>query len=239
MPLKNSGIRRAFFNLGLKHECSLTKSMKIALVDDHEIILESLSLLLHSLPEVDEVITFDNPQKALEYCLVEDVDMVITDNNMPEMNGCTFTLRLRKAKPDSRILMLTVDENFETIREAFHAGILGYVMKKANKKELKEAVLTVSSGKRFVSEAVFSELLRSQKSESGSLDSEDEIMSLSGREIEIVTLIGAEKSTKEIADELFVSVATIEKHRHNILKKLGVKNSIGIVKYALAHGLLD
>ncbi|UBM58803.1 response regulator transcription factor [Marinilongibacter aquaticus] len=211
--------------------------MKIVLIDDHEIILESLSLLLGSLPEVDRVVTFEHPVVALEHCLAEKYDLIITDNNMPEMTGCAFTLKLRKEKPESKILMLTIDEHFGTIREAFSAGILGYVMKKANKRELREAVLTVASGKRFVSDAVFSELIRPDGP--SHWDQSDDLQSLSSREIEIVALIGQELSSKEIAERLFVSVATVEKHRHNILKKLGVKNSIGIVKYALGNGLLD
>lgn len=211
--------------------------MKIALIDDHEIILESLSLLLDAMDEVSEVKTFDNPEVALRHCLAYDFDLIITDNKMPEMTGCALTLKLRKEKPESKILMLTIDEDFDTIREAFHAGILGYIMKKANKKELKEAVLSVAAGKRFVSDAVLSELLKPQQNQAKS--EEDHIESLSGREIEIVTLIGQELSTKEIAEKLFVSVATVEKHRHNILKKLGVKNSIGIVKFAMHNGLLD
>ncbi len=211
--------------------------MKIALIDDHEIILESLSLLLHAIPEVTEVRRYDDPETALITCLQEDFDLIITDHNMPGMSGSSFTLKLRKEKPESRILMLTVDESYDTIREAFSAGILGYVMKKANKKELTDAVRSVASGKRFISDAVFSELLRPVELKNE--EPYEEMQSLSGREIEIVLLIGQELSTKEIADKLFVSVATVEKHRHNILKKLGVKNSIGIVKYALKHNLLS
>lgn len=210
--------------------------MKIVLIDDHEIILESLSMLLNAIPEVATVKTFEDPKLALEYCTLEDFDMIITDHNMPHMSGCAFTLNLRKVKPEAKILMLTIDEDFNTIREAFQAGILGYVMKKANKKELKDAVLTVASGKRFISDAVFSELLRPKTATL--VEGAEELQSLSSREIEIVALIGQELSTNEIAEKLFVSPATIEKHRHNILRKLGVKNSIGIVKYALNNGLL-
>ncbi|MGR3810355.1 response regulator [Jiulongibacter sp. NS-SX5] len=211
--------------------------MKIALVDDHEIILESLSMLLESLREVDEVQTFQNPETALKHCLAYDYDLVITDFNMPEMTGCGLALQLRKEKPNVKILMLTVNENFEAIRDAFQAGVLGYIMKKAKKAELKEAVLTVASGKRYVSDSVFSELLKTPQTEDA-IDTDDQ-QSLSSREIEIVRLIAQEMSTKEIAEQLFVSKATIEKHRYNILRKLDVKNSIGIIKYAIRHQLLN
>lgn len=209
--------------------------MKIVLIDDHDIILESLGLLLNSLEEVSKVMVFNDPNKALEYCISEDFDVLITDFNMPEMSGIALTLKLRTLKPNVRILMLTVDESYSTIKEAFNAGIKGYIMKKSGKKELREAIITINEGKRYVSDAVFSELIRQNLKEE---NEENDLQSLSEREIEIVTLIAQELSTKEIAEKLFVSVATVEKHRHNVLRKLSVKNSIGIVKFAINNGLL-
>ncbi|MCR9063905.1 MAG: response regulator transcription factor [Cytophagales bacterium] len=212
--------------------------MTIALIDDHELILESLSLLLNKMEEVSSVTCFENPEKALEACKVENFDLIITDYNMPEMTGSTFTLKLRKEKPKSKVLMLTVAEDYETIKEGFQAGILGYVMKKASKSELREAIVTVSEGKRFVSESVLTELLNPSVAKENFLEVHNETKALTSREIDVVELIGREMSTKEIADELFVSIATVEKHRHNVLKKLGVKNSIGILKYAMQHKLI-
>ena len=212
--------------------------IKIALLDDHQMILESLELLLSSFDEVSEVMCFDIPEKALDACLLHDFDVIITDYDMPSMNGSAFTLKLRKAKPKSKVLMLTVSESFDVIKEGFQAGILGFVMKKASKAELKNAVLSVASGKRYVSDNVMNELLSPRNDVKNFLKGPEESQALTSREIEVVELIGKEMSTKEIANELFVSIATIEKHRHNILRKLGVKNSIGILKYAMQHNLI-
>lgn len=213
--------------------------MKIVLVDDHPIILESLSLLLKSMNGIDDLILFDDPENALDYILTEDLDILITDYEMPQMNGCTLTLKARKSKPDLNVLMLTVSESIDTIRSAFHAGILGYVMKKAGKKELQEAIETVSQGKRYYSKALLFELLNSSDEINSLISEQESLPCLTSREIEIIELIGLELSSQEMADKLFLSPATVEKHRHNIIKKLGVKNSIGVVKYAYQNNLIS
>lgn len=213
--------------------------MKIVLVDDHPIILESLGLLLKSLQSVSEIITFDDPHKALDYMEVSSLDLLITDYNMPEMDGCSLAVNIRKFKPNLPIIMLTIADDFDTIKDAFNAGIKGFVMKKANRSELNTAIETVGKGKRYYSEGVMNELLNPANGMSDSIATEDDLPGLTAREIEIVELIGKELSSIEIAERLFLSPATVEKHRHNIIKKLGVKNVIGIVKYAYQHKLIS
>lgn len=212
--------------------------MKIVLVDDHTIILDSLGMLLKSLSIVDEITTFNNPEKALKHIEVEEFDLLITDYNMPEMNGCSLAVNVRKSKPNLPILMLTISDDFQTIKDAFNAGIKGFVMKKANRNELQNAIEAVGAGKRYYSEGVMKELLNPNNGLADVVMMDDEMPSLTAREIEIIELIGKEMSSVEIAEVLFLSPATVEKHRHNIIKKLGVKNVIGIVKYAYQHNLL-
>lgn len=213
--------------------------MRIVLVDDHPIILDSLSMLLKSLSNVSVITTFNDPMKALQYVQVEELDLLITDFNMPEMDGCSLAVNVRKTKPNLPILMLTISDDFETIKNAFNAGIKGFVMKKANRKELQNAIEAVGAGKRFYSEGVMKELLNPNNGLADVVLMDDEMPSLTAREIEIIELIGKEMSSIEIAEKLFLSPATVEKHRHNIIKKLGVKNVIGIVKYAYQHNLIE
>lgn len=212
--------------------------MRIVLVDDHPIILDSLSMLLKSLPSVNGITTFNDPHKALQYIQVEELDLLITDFNMPEMDGCSLAVNVRKTKPNLPILMLTISDDFETIKNAFNAGIKGFVMKKANRNELQNAIEAVGAGKRYYSEGVMKELLNPDNGLADVVIMEEEMPSLTAREIEIIELIGKEMSSVEIAEQLFLSPATVEKHRHNIIKKLGVKNVIGIVKYAYQHNLI-
>ena len=214
--------------------------MKIIIVDDHEIILESLSMLLGSIPQVEIQGTFTEGEEALEYLKSNQVDIVVSDYDMPLMNGLELTFKIREVAPKAKVLMLTVSEEVSVIRDAFKAGVAGYVMKKASRKELQTALETINSGKRFFSDSVIFELLNPDTSANQIISGDDfQTVALTNREIEIIKLIAEELSSVEIGEKLFISPATVETHRHNILKKLNVRNSVGVVKYAIQAGLLD
>jgi DNA-binding NarL/FixJ family response regulator len=216
--------------------------MKVILADDHQFILESLEILLSTMPDYEVVASCNNGKEVLVALEThQDIDIVMSDYNMPEMNGIELTFQVRKRFPKIKILLLTVSEDSKTIQDAFKAGVSGYVMKKAGKDEFQKALDTISSGQKYYSESVVFELLNRDKHISELVyDNFDEKLSnLSEREIEIIVLIAKELSSNEIAEKLFLSPATIETHRHNILKKLGIKNSIGLVKFALRNGLIS
>jgi DNA-binding NarL/FixJ family response regulator len=170
----------------------------------------------------------------------ENIDIVLTDFNMPEMDGIELTLQIRQQFPQVKVLLLTVSEDSDTIQRAFKAGVSGYMMKKAGKIEFETALKTVASGQKYYSQSVVFELLNRDKQmvDLTNATVEDKFDELSPREIEIITLIAQELSTNQIAEKLFLSPATVETHRHNILKKLGIKNSIGLVKFAMKNGLI-
>lgn len=135
--------------------------------------------------------------------------------------------------------MLSVSEESELMREAFRAGVWGYVMKRAGKDELQRAIDTIAAGQKYFSESVISEIVRLMPADSTpGNEIADQIMPLSEREIEIVRLITRESSSSQIADQLFIAPRTVETHRQNILRKLGAKNTVGILKFAFRHGLI-
>lgn len=213
--------------------------MKIVIVDDHEIILDSLSMLLGSVRGIEILDTFSNGTESLDFLAQNQVDVVIVDYNMPDINGLELTYRIRETSPDTKVLFLTVSEDVSVIRDAFKAGVAGYVMKRASKKELQIALEVVQSGKRFFSESVIFELLNPNTSTTQIISGDDhQATALTNREIEIIKLIANEMSSVEIGERLFISPATVETHRHNVLRKLNVRNSIGVVKYAIRAGLL-
>lgn len=215
--------------------------MRILIADDHQFILESIEILVSTMPDYEVVGTYSNGKELLNSLKThENIDIVMSDFNMPEMNGIELTYQIRQQYPDIKILLLTVSEEANTIQEAFKAGVSGYVMKKAGKAEFELALKTIASGKKFYSESVVFELLNRDKN-IADLTNEtiaEKLHNLSEREIEIITLIAKELSTNQIAEKLFLSPATIETHRHNILKKLGIKNSIGLVKFAMKNRLI-
>jgi len=217
----------------------MSSSIRVLLTDDHEIILDSLSLLLSRIEGIDVVGTLNDSRDVVSFLDVNDVDILLTDMDMPLLDGIQLTLRVRQQFPQVKVLMLTVSEDADSIREAFRAGISGYVMKKAGKSELERALKTVARGEKYFSESVMSQLVALPMTSVRPTDEAPAPLSpLTDREIEIIRLIAQELSTNTIADKLFISPGTVETHRHNILRKLGVKNSIGIIKYALKNGLV-
>jgi DNA-binding NarL/FixJ family response regulator len=207
---------------------------RLLITDDHQIVLDSLSLLIATIPGMEVVGTLDDSRKVMAFLEANEVDVLMTDFSMPYLTGIDLTLQVRAAFPNLKILMLTVSEEADTIRRAFQAGISGYVMKKANRAELERALNTVVSGQKYFSEAVMKELL----STATAPEIPAELVAVTARELEIIKLIAQELSTAEIAERLFISVGTVETHRHNILRKLDVKNAIGIIKYAMKHKLI-
>lgn len=213
--------------------------IRVLLTDDHEIILDSLSLLLSRIDGVEVVGTLVDSRKVIDFLHVNDVDILLTDMDMPDLNGIDLTLQVRQHCPQIKVLMLTVSEDANSIREAFRAGISGYVMKKAGKAELEKALRTIARGDKYFSESVMTQLVALPMEPVRVADEAPAPLApLTDRELEIIRLIAQELSTNAIADTLFISPGTVETHRHNILRKLGVKNSIGIIKYALRHGLI-
>jgi DNA-binding NarL/FixJ family response regulator len=215
--------------------------MRILIADDHQFILESIEILINTISGYEVVGTFNNGKELLKGLENhENIDFVLTDFNMPEMNGIELTYQLRQKYPNIKVLLLTVSEEASTIEAAFKAGVSGYVMKKAGRNELELALNTIASGKKYYSESVVFELLNRDKNiaELANEPISEKLKSLSEREIEIIVLIVKELSTNEIAEKLFLSPATVETHRHNILKKLDLKNSIGLTKFAISNGLV-
>lgn len=213
------------------------KKYKILIVDDHKILLDSLSLLINSIEDMEVTGTLGDSRKVMNFIAVHEVDILVTDMNMPYTNGIDLTLKVRNLYPDLKILMLTVNDTAETIREAFQAGISGYITKKASKEELNMALHTILRGEKFFSSEVMKELLNPSLAVYEE-SSPSDLKALSARELEVIRLIAQEYSSQEIAERLFISPGTVENHRHNILQKLGVKNSIGIIKYAIKYKLI-
>ena len=212
----------------------MSKPIRVLLVDDHQIILDSLELLIDLMEGIEVVQTVNDSRRVLEELEKQEVDVLITDLTMPYISGIELSFQVKEKFPDMKILMLTVNDQGDRIQDAFKAGISGYVMKKADRKELEEAIRNVAAGQLHFSQEVMKSLLTANPD----ADQTGKLKHLTKREIEIIKLIVQEHSSSEIADKLFISLGTVETHRHNIFKKLDVKNSIGLVKFALKYKLV-
>ncbi|TDB68831.1 response regulator [Arundinibacter roseus] len=211
--------------------------IQVLLVDDHQIISDSLSLLFGTMENIEVIGSLNDSRKVMDFLELHPVDVLVTDLNMPYLNGIELTVRVREQYADMKILMLTVKDELDVIQDAYRAGISGYVMKKADRAELERALRSVASGQKYFSESVMRELMMGARPDTAT-EHTDEFVQLTRREVEIVRLIAQELSTTEIAERLFISVGTVETHRHNIMRKLGAKNVIGIIKYAIRYKML-
>ena len=210
--------------------------IQLLLADDHEIFSDSLSLLLSGLDGVEVVGKVSNGKQALSFLETYPVDVVLSDLHMPYMNGVEMLLQIRQRFPHVRVLMLTMAEDGTHIREALQAGAAGYVLKSVGKDELEKALFTVAAGQHYISDRVVQELYRQTEQPDVAVDL---LPALTGREIDVIKLIAQEHSSNQIAEKLFISLNTVETHRKNLFRKLNVKNSLGLIKFALKHGLTD
>ena len=207
------------------------------LVDDHQIVLDSLSLLLSSLDSIEVVGAFTDGNAAIEYFKKHGADLIVTDMRMPLMNGVEVCSEVRKIDQQSKILMLTMVEDVKQIREAIKIGVNGYVLKMADADELFLAIRTILSGKKYFSNEVIVELAVGK--DESLTTKPGTFAKLTLRELEILRLVGQEMSTNEIAEKLFISVPTVETHRRNLMQKIGAKSVVGLVLFAVKHDLLN
>ena len=214
-------------------------AIKILIADDHQVVAESLGILLDTLPHIEVLGTANNGWQVLSFLEVNQVNVVLADLHMPLLNGIDTTLKIRERFPHIKVLMLTMSEESGLIKEAIQAGVDGYVVKKADKHELALAISTVMEGKKYFSNPVLAKLAEIPNANThNGKEQPSEIGILSKREIEILRMIVQEQSNADIADGLNLALSTVETHRRNILKKVGVNSALGLMKYAIKHQLL-
>ena len=209
---------------------------KVIVVEDHQILLESISLLISTIPNIELVGKASNGLKAMQILETEEVDIVVSDVMMPVMNGVELTWKVKQQFPHIKVLMLTVSEDAQTIKNALQAGADGFIFKSAEKEELEEAIACLINNKKYYSDKAILSLAEAQN-EVFISDKEALKTMLTERELQILKLISQEMSGIQIAEKLFISPTTVESHRKNLFSKIGVNTSVGLVKYALKHGI--
>ena len=212
-----------------------TDTVRLLVVDDHQIVLDSLRLLLGSMPGMELTGMLNNSVDVLPFLAEHEVDILVCDLHMPRQSGLELTTALRQRHPDVKVLLLTMAEDAATIREAVRAGVAGYVLKRTGRAELERAIQELMNGNRYFSQEIMSQLATLA---TDTLNPVDDLAMLTNREIEVLTLIASECSSQRIADQLFISIPTVETHRRHLMQKLGVKSVVGMVKFAMKHGLV-
>lgn len=214
---------------------------RILLADDHALVRRGLRLVLDSEPDLEVVGEAGNGAEAIQLALEIDVDLAILDISMPRMTGLRAVAELRQRKPALRTLMLSMHENERYLYEALKAGASGYVLKSVADRDLVEACRAAMRGEAFLYPGGETSMIRDflrQAREAGSVESQREDP-LTSREQEVVKLIAESYSTRQIADALVISEKTVDRHRTNILEKLGMHDRVELTRYAIRRGLVE
>jgi len=217
------------------------KNIKILIVDDHEVVRDGLKNILLSLNNVAIAGEAANGEDAISFYDSLKPDLVIMDISMPGMNGIEATRIIKENDPNAKILILTMHDNQEYLNQIIRSGAKGFVLKNTDKEELLDAVKTVAGGENFfskdISKLIIENYIRSAK-DSDKNEGYKEVP-LTKREVEILKYIAEGNSNQEIANKLYISYNTVDTHRKNIMHKLSIKNTAGLVRYAIEKGLIS
>jgi len=217
--------------------------IKIFVADDHQLFIEGIKALTRDNQEVKLIGEAENGEDLLAQLKTNQPDVILMDINMPKINGIEATKKIRQLYPEIKILALTMFDDTLYVSEMIKAGASGYLLKNAGKSELITAITTVYKGERYVSSEVSLKMI--DKMNNNDQSSAENKMppvrksEVTKKELEILKLIAQELTNAEIASKLNNSPMTIITHRKNLLRKLGVKNTAGLIKYAMENGMLN
>ena len=213
--------------------------IRVFITDDHEMYLEGLALLLDKQADIEVIGTASSGKGLLEQVSNLQTDILLLDVHLPDIGEEELLQSIRAVRPDLKIIYLTLLRGTRYVHKLTRHNIQGYVLKNATLEELLTALRAVSDGNGYFSKDINIGDREEDFRSTITIDDKqiDEI--LSRRELEVLKLICREYSNAEIAEKLFLSVSTVETHRKNLIAKLGVNNTVGLVKFALRHKLID
>lgn len=218
----------------------MSETTRVLLADDHAILRSGLRLLIDGQPGYEVVGEAGDGQEALNKAKQLQPDIILLDLNMPGLDGLAALPQIHQQAPNSRVLILTMHDDVSYLQQALGAGASGYVLKRAVDSELLMAIQTVLRGETYVHSAMTQKLLQKITGEqTAAKDEPDPWDTLSERERDVLRLVALGNTNQEIADELFLSVKTVETYRARGMEKLNLQTRAQLVKSALKRGLLD
>lgn len=216
------------------------KTVKILIADDHDLIHNGIKNMLRPIKRYKIIGKANNGAEAVQKAMELKPDVILMDISMPVLNGIEATKIITDKFPDIKIIALTQYEEQEYVVQILKSGGSGYLLKNSKKKEFIEAIESVLSGKKVFSEKISEQLINGliHKTTADDKPEEHEIP-LTKREIEIIKKIADDMSNQQIADELHISLRTVETHRRNLMQKLNVKTVVALLKYAAQHNIIS
>jgi DNA-binding NarL/FixJ family response regulator len=209
--------------------------MKILIADDHGIVRAGIRLLLDRQPDLEVIAEASDGIEAVAQALAVHPDLCILDVAMPRMTGLQAAREIRTHRPESRVLMLSMHDDERYLFEALKAGASGYVLKREADQDLVGAIRAVGRGEAFLTNAAERSIIRQWMADGA----EGPKIPLTPREEEVVKLIAEAHTNTQIAEILHLSEKTVESHRANVLRKLGMRDRVELVRYAIRRGLVE
>ncbi len=207
--------------------------VRVYLCDDHQLMLDGLDLILESHPELMVIGRGYNGQELIDWLQSNDVDVVLLDINMPVLDGIKTSKILREQYPDVKVVFLSMVNQLEIVSSIHTTGARGFLLKNSDRDEVIQAILKVDKGGSHFSP----EVLQGIKTKAKRIPTQY-FPKLTSREKEVLKLIINEYTSPDIAEKLFISVGTVDTHRRNLISKLGVKNTAGLVRIAIEYQLV-
>ena len=212
---------------------------RIMIVEDHTILRQGLRVLLSSDPDFKIVGEAEDGRESVRLAETLSPDLVLMDLSMPKMTGTEAISEIKKRSTDTKIVVLTVHKGEDYVLSALKAGADGYVLKDANRDELATAIKKVLEGKRYLSPDISGKVIEGYLEGKKALRTKTSWDTLTQREREILKLIAEGYKNKEVAESLFISVKTVQKHRSNLMEKLDLHNTAALTVFAIEKGLVD
>ena len=210
---------------------------RILVADDHAIVRSGLKKVLGAKADMEVVAEAEDGAEAVDKALEEDVHLAILDVSMPRMTGIQAAAELHKRKPELKTLMLSMYDSEQFLFEALKAGASGYVLKRGADTDIVDAVRAAMRGDSYLYPSAVTTLVSDYVERGGR--GEEQFDVLTPRELEVLKLIAEANTSKEIAEKLFISMKTVDRHRQNILDKLGMRDRVELTRYAVRRGLIQ
>lgn len=215
------------------------KKIQVMIVDDHKMFVEGVQAIFSGSKDIEIVKAIYDGKDVMEALdKNKNIQLILLDINLPNINGLELTKLIKKKYPDVRILVLSMYNNAEYIKEVLKEGASGYILKNTDHEELASAIHSISQGQQYYSQPVTQTMMNSFAKKNSGSNMDIMQVKISKREKEILGLIIKEHTAQEIANMLFISLHTVETHRSNLMSKLGVRNSAGLVRVALENNLI-
>lgn len=208
--------------------------IRVLIADDHSVVAEGLGILLGAEPDIEVIATVQNGRDAVRVAIELGPEVVLMDNSMPDLNGIEATRMIRERAPRTRVLMLSMHSDPFRIVRALRAGASGYIPKSSAGREVAEAIREVHKGRRYLHATIAQEVLEELVDQE---PDEDPLARLSVRERQVLQRVADGRGTSEIAQELSLSIRTIETYRARLMAKLEIHDVPSLVKFAIVNGL--